>query len=311
MSTNIHLKYNYNTQIFYQEDEISYYLLGAFITDGCVYKNNPTTYACQLSSCNKDWLDTIKDVIGTNLKLHKFKENYYGIRIIRKEIAQWFIDHGCLPQKTLNITLPNIPDIYMKDFLRGCIDGDGSIGTYQNKNYYKRTCSLISASLIFLEKIKLYLTSKDISSTIIEKRQNKPSIVNGKPIIQKYPCYSLNTYGKNAYKFLKLIYYPNHKLSLSRKLNLAQQIIDFYEKSEITDKRKIRKLNINTKINWLPDNELINLINKSNVEQVAKQLGVHGTTIRNRLKKRGIYDKIIKHTHNNFSTKQIIQFHFV
>ncbi len=116
------IKYNYNFSVFNNEDDISYYLLGAFITDGCVYINNinkkSINYAIQLSSCDIDWLNDIKNIIGVNLKLHKFKDNYYGIRIIRNEIAQWFINHGCLPRKTLNVKLPIIPNKYMPDFLR-------------------------------------------------------------------------------------------------------------------------------------------------------------------------------------------------
>ena len=127
------IKYDYNLSVLYNEDDISFYLLGAFITDGCVYKNNGNTYACQLSSCDKDWLETIKKILGKNLNIHQFKENYWGIRITRNEIAQWFIKHGCIPQKTYSITLPQIPEKFFSDFLRGCIDGDGSIGTYVSK----------------------------------------------------------------------------------------------------------------------------------------------------------------------------------
>lgn len=283
------IKYNYNYNIFYNENEISYYLLGVFYTDGCVYKNNKNTFACQISSCDQDWLNSIKDIIGTNLKLHKFKENYYGIRIIRNEIAQWLISHGCFPRKTLIIDFPNIPEIYIRDFLRGCIDGDGSIGIYKNKTSIKRVCSLTSSSLIFLNKIQNYLASINIKAGITEKKQSKPNIVDNKPIIQKNKCYSLYVIGKNAYKFLSLIYYDKSQLSLKRKEQLAYNIIDFYEKSPIIDKRKLKKLNINTKINWPNDDKLIEMIKLSNIEQVAKQLGVHGTAIRNRLKTRNKY----------------------
>lgn len=285
------IKYIYNFSVFYNEDEISYYLLGAFITDGCIYKNGKNTFACQISSCDEDWLQNIKNIIGINLKLHKFKENYWGVRIIRNEIAQWFISHGCFPKKTLTVKMPIIPIKYMPDFLRGCIDGDGSIGTYFNKST-KRTCCLISASKEFLDEVQKYLLSIGIKSGITEKKQKKPSQLNGKLVIQKHKCYNLYTTGQNCFRFLKHIYYDNNQLNLPRKYKLAKEIIYFYENNLITDKRRNKSFNVGCKILWPENEDLLNMINQSNVEQVAKKLGVHGTAIRNRLKRRNLYDKI-------------------
>ena len=282
------MAYNYNLSVFYNENELSYYLLGAFITDGCIYQNN-NTYACQLSSCDLDWLESIKNIIGTNLKIHKFTENYYGLRIMRHEIASWFINHGCYPRKTYSIVLPKIPDQYFKDFLRGCIDGDGSIGTYPNAKNIKRVCQLISASKVFLEQIQNKLKDFNIKSTITNRgKQN--CILRDKVIKATVDSYSLNFYGQNCYKFLKYIYYDNNQLALNRKKELAFQIINYYNSLPNTDLRKNRKLNIGCKIVWLEDNDLIESIRKSNIEQVAKVIGVSGSAIRKRLKRRGLYN---------------------
>lgn len=230
-------KYIYNLDIFNKEDDISYYLLGVFITDGCVYRNNPTTYACQLSSCDESWLNNIKNIIGTNLKLHKFRENYYGIRICQNNIAQWFINHGCLPKKTYNVEVPDIPDLYLKDFFRGCIDGDGSLGTYISNNIVKRVCSLISASKKFLLQLQSKLSALNIYGHIINRGKNS-NIVNGKLIKATVDSYCLSFYGINCYKLLKLIYYDNHRLSLTRKYQLAKEIINYYDSLPNLDKRK-------------------------------------------------------------------------
>ena len=281
--------YNYNLSVFYNENCISYYLLGAFITDGCVYQNNKNTYACQLSSCDLDWLESIKNIVGTNLKIHKFTQNYYGLRIIRHEIASWLISHGCYPRKTYSIVLPNIPDQYFRDFLRGCIDGDGSIGIYPNKNNIKRSCQLISASKIFLEQIQNKLKLLNIKATITN-RGKQTCFLKDRLIKATVDSYSLNFYGQNCYKFLKYIYYDTNQIALNRKKQLAIQIINYYNSLPNMDLRKNRKLNVGCKINWLEDNELIDLIRKSNVEQVAKVIGVSGSAIRKRLKRRNLYE---------------------
>lgn len=286
----MNIKYNYDFSVFYKEDQLSYYLLGVFMTDGCVYKTGTNRYACQISSKDMDWLNDIKNKIGNNLQLYKFGENYYGIRIIRNELAQWLIGKGCVPRKTLTIKMPNIPQQYIPDFLRGCIDGDGSIGTYTYEGHgTSRKCYLISASEQLLIEIQNYLKDQNIKSTIIEKKQKEPVIVNGKSIIQKHKCYALTTQAINTYKLLKLIYYPNHILSLNRKNQKAQEIINFYETEEIIDKRKIPIYNKGCKIVW-PENEvLLDMISKSNIEQLSKILGVHPTSIRHRLQTRGLY----------------------
>jgi len=284
----MHLKYNYTPEILYKKENESYYILGAFITDGCVYKNGKTSYACQLTSKDYDWLKSISVLLGTNLKLHKFKKNYFGIRITRNEIAKWFINQGCAIRKTYNISLPKISDIYFSDFLRGCIDGDGTLGTYYHGKTTKRSCQLISASLEFLKQIQEKITSLNIKSTITNRgKQN--STINGKKIIAQVNSYSLNFYGTNCYKLLKFIYYSNHTLSLERKNNLAKEIIDYYESQPVMDKRKARKLNQGCKILWPSNDELIILIKEKGYEKLSKELNVHSTSIRNRLKRRGLY----------------------
>src|ERR1700677_3649674 len=45
--------YNYNTSVFTNENAISYYLLGAFITDGSVRKSGNRV---EITSMDKEWL---------------------------------------------------------------------------------------------------------------------------------------------------------------------------------------------------------------------------------------------------------------
>ncbi len=49
-------KHKYNENIFTDENEISYYLLGVFLTDGCMKKTSVSLF-----SKDKDWLISIKD----------------------------------------------------------------------------------------------------------------------------------------------------------------------------------------------------------------------------------------------------------
>jgi len=47
-------KYKYNLQTLYNENEKSYYLLGAFMTDGCVQRNEKSSWNVSISSKDVD-----------------------------------------------------------------------------------------------------------------------------------------------------------------------------------------------------------------------------------------------------------------
>lgn len=64
----------------------------------------------------------------------------------------------------------------------------------------------------------------------------------------------------------------------------------------VTDGRRKSILGIRQKIEWPADDELIKLCNELSCEGAAKQLGVHGTAIRGRLKRRGLYERVSKFT---------------
>jgi intein/homing endonuclease len=220
-------RYDYDISCLTNCDDISYYLLGAFITDGCVYKTSPRLHACQLTSKDKDWLEKILPHFGKNLSIHSFRDTYHGIRIIRDNFAQWFINHGCVPRKTLITKYPKVPEQYEFDFIRGLIDGDGSIGLYNGSSKAKSIkMSLVGSSIDLINGVSDVLTKHEILHRIREKIQTKPNIVNGKPIIQRNPCYELNLSGKNAFKLMNLMY-SNSRLHMPRKYNIYLSIVDY------------------------------------------------------------------------------------
>ena len=57
-------KYNYNLNIFKNEDDISFYLLGAYMTDGNIKVNKlrQNSKSIRISSNDIDWLLSIKNL---------------------------------------------------------------------------------------------------------------------------------------------------------------------------------------------------------------------------------------------------------
>lgn len=223
-------KYNVNPELFLIENDISFYLLGAYMTDGniCDRKHHVSFTIC---SKDLDWLEIIRDYINPLRPFYK-KNGCFEYAVSDIKSMNWLISYGCTPRKskTLEIT-KQIPTIYQKDFIRGVLDGDGSISTCRykkiknNKEYFytKITSYICSSSYKFLEQIKAMIP-QNINCYIINCGKNN-SIIRNKKVIATCNIYRLCFNDSYAKKLFEWIYYPEHKISLPRKRNLALSLI--------------------------------------------------------------------------------------
>jgi hypothetical protein len=224
------IRHQYNLQTFYKEDALTYYLLGAFCTDGNVRIMAGNKGRAQIGSKDYDWLVDINQFISPNKPIEKgktcFLATYNSI-----EIVEWLITHNCVPNKSLTLELPQIPDKYIPDFIRGCWDGDGTLGLYrtfskvQGYDTTKRSCSLSSGSKNFAEGLRQLLSKLNIVSNIYT-RQPRPRKIDNRMIISTNNQYIITISSKhNLLTFCKTIYYKGNKLSLKRKENISKQLI--------------------------------------------------------------------------------------
>jgi hypothetical protein len=226
-------KYNYNYKIFDNEDDVSYYLLGAFLTDGCMKYDRVA-----LSSSDKDWITIIRNLICPNKPLEKENSKCWRLTIHDHRIRKWLLNNGCVPRKSLTLKFPNVPNNYLPDFLRGCLDGDGNISHKKyvrlrnNKptNYYSTHWDITSASKDFIDQLANVIRANNLSCSIVVRQPNiKPSIINDRIITAKNITYRVTGGHASAYKFLNYLYHPEHRLSMPRKLQLANSIINYYQ----------------------------------------------------------------------------------
>ncbi len=232
-------KYKVNSAAFTSENEISFYLLGAYMTDGCIRKQNNLN-GFSIASKDYDWLDMIR-YLSTNLNDVKMPilkmNNCFTLTMTSNTVKNWFISWGCTPSKSLNLSIKKkIPKKYIPSFLRAVIDGDGCITygertkIYKNKKYIylAPSCYIASASKQFLEQIKDILP-KNIKSTIttikpfshFSKSENRN--INGKTEI-----YRLIFRYLACKDILEYIYKGELGLALTRKMVKAKFICDYY-----------------------------------------------------------------------------------
>lgn len=130
----------------------------------------------------------------------------YRYSILDINIVNDLIKLGCIPNKSLYIKYPEIPNHLNRHFIRGYFDGDGSI--IYNENNDALSAHLCSGSFEFLESIqKIYINEiEGYTETKIlkDKRSNVCTLAKG---------------GKIATMHLLDYLYKNCSIYLDRKYN--------------------------------------------------------------------------------------------
>ncbi len=80
----------------------------------------------------------------------------YFLRIGDHGIYKDLVSLGLHPRKSLNMRFPRVPDKYLSDFIRGYLDGDGSIAVEKPKNIIKAIFT--SGSRNFLQSLSVAIT---------------------------------------------------------------------------------------------------------------------------------------------------------
>ncbi len=224
------IRHTYNLQPFYNEDALTYYLLGAFCTDGNIRILEGNKGRVSIASKDYDWLVDINKHICPDKAIDKtrtcFVATYNSI-----ELANWFIDHGCPPNKSLKLQTPNVPVKFVPDFIRGCWDGDGTLGLYRHfskghgYDITTRSCELFSASKSFAYGIQQMLDIIKLKSNVYIKTL-RPRKIEDRMILSTNEQFRVSVSGKeNISNFCRSIYYDDNRLSLKRKEAISKTLV--------------------------------------------------------------------------------------
>lgn len=154
---------NYKSDFFKEIDsELKAYILGYIVADGCITiedrKDRPSKIKRVQFQPTIDDLFTILIIRNAICPLNKItlvksksdnRKDTIKLRIANREIVDDLINlYNIFPRKTFNskFQFPNIKKEFKRHFIRGFMDGDGSIG--------KRHFSMVCNSKIFAEQIK-------------------------------------------------------------------------------------------------------------------------------------------------------------
>lgn len=242
--TEAHRKYKIDTRFMQIIDtEEKAYFLGLMYSDGNV-SSRGTTIKITLHNQDIDILQKLSNIIyGFDyVKEHKHTipyndgtpKIYNTLYIVSKEMKEDLGNLGCVPNKTFVIDFPNntiVPENLKRHFIRGYLDGDGSISKYPFLwvNF--------SGNEKFINGLNDYLTK---TNNIKSKLRNKKNTKNYSFDIRSYD---------NIIKFLDYIY-EDSKIHLNRKYDKYLKLKEHYDPS------KTRK--------YFSDDQIIDMIEMKN-----------------------------------------------
>lgn len=203
------------------------YAVGLLVTDGSLSVDGRHII---LTSKDIDQINTFQHCIGTSLKIGITKNpraSAFRVQIGDVKLYRWLLTIGLSVRKTYSLGVIDIPYEYFIDFLRGHLDGDGSITTYtdasnasKNKKYvYTRIwVRFISASKPHLD----WLQREIISHIGITGRLHtvKPTDT------RRVPMYILKFGKKESLKLFPALYYSPNVPALERKRVIAELLME-------------------------------------------------------------------------------------
>jgi len=193
------------------------YILGLFVSDGCIYIDKNNTYRSSISSKDQSILEYVRNEIKPEGNINNSKDGTGMVHFINKDFVMDLMSHGVLPRKSWSPIVPDVPNKYKKSFLLGLFDGDGSV--WINRNTMNLLTSITSYSKSFLQIIGNIL--KDEIGTIPKIYGNyEPS----------HSAYSLTYATKESLGLYHYFYDNNKNFYLQRKKDKFEEWLLNYKK---------------------------------------------------------------------------------
>lgn len=198
------------------------YLLGYIFTDGSLGHTSGNTFRVTISSIDREHLEKLADILGEGVTVETRKQStkgfsgkedryLYVIGFTRPEMIEDLRNLGLTERKSLTMQFPDVPEEFLRDFIRGCWDGDGSIYLLEQYGNRSLSASFVTGSKDFIEAMRSRLDNRGFGRLTIHTHQPDG-------IKTKNPTYSVKISSNPAVKLCQFLYedVPEHLL-LSRK----------------------------------------------------------------------------------------------
>lgn len=214
----IHKEFNKN--FFKEWSPNMAYILGFLFADGNMVKTKRGTHFVAIYTADYDLLFSMAESMESDHKLGERRKKdsvVYVLQIGSKELFYDLVALGLTPNKARRMKLPDIPEKYIGDFVRGYFDGDGCVWQgITHKHRKKHTEAILvtftSASIKFLSGLFLLLKKKGIVGGSLYKSKKG-----------NYGRLSLSIL--DSLKIYEIMYNVSDKLFLPRKKLIFENFI--------------------------------------------------------------------------------------
>ena len=190
------------------------YAVGLLTTDGCL---SPDGRHMDFTSKDVQLIETFKQCLNlTNriaVKIGGLGTIAHHVQFGDVVLYRWLLDIGLTPNKSKSIGVLAIPDQFFFDFLRGHLDGDGTIKVYPDPIYpnaqrlYVSFCSASRSHLEWLQSRIEYLLGIDGFLQVWNRE------------------FALTFAKQDSIRLLRALYYAPNLPCLKRKYNRAEKFL--------------------------------------------------------------------------------------
>lgn len=159
-------KYKFNQSCFESIDtEDKAYWLGFLMADGHIRERKSGNSFC-LTSIDFEHLEKYKFFLSHPGSIKPHQKGCFRFEVYSNKVVKDLINLGIVSRKSFQASVPNINNCFMKDFIRGVFDGDGTIG-YTGESW---RISIASATKSFIYDLRSIINRFGIEVNDIDKR---------------------------------------------------------------------------------------------------------------------------------------------
>ena len=131
----------------YIDSELKAYLLGFIFADGCNYKE--LELDIELRKDDVEILQLIKKALSVKTEIRERKtKNTKTLKVFSKYLGQRLSALGLTPRKTFTLCYPDIPKELNRHFIRGYLDGNGTVSNIETAEFHRRYVTIIGTPMI-------------------------------------------------------------------------------------------------------------------------------------------------------------------
>lgn len=186
-----------NEKFFDTWTEKSAYIFGYITADGCLTESKGHLRV-SMSSKDKELLEQIKEALESEHGINEYKGQYSYV-IHRPEIVNRLVEMGLQRRKSREGTFPEVPQEYLRHFIRGYFDGNGAFVLEKHKRDGKRFVSAFSfGSGEFGEGLSEALHSLGLRKAPVHYREKRETSFGD--------SYQIRFYVRDTRKLAELMY---------------------------------------------------------------------------------------------------------